>query len=394
MEQRNLSIFFTSKDLGGFFKKVITVHPIADYGNIFESRSRFAKPHIIKHGNRHIFIEGSVARFKTLRRVASFNFFIAQLELFFVISRISKSIKIDFVRAEDPRFNGIWGFIFSRILGVPLLVGNWGNPETIRTITGKPMMPRFFKYIWLEILIERFILRHCSCALAQNDDNMQFVLKSGVNPSRTAFFKLGNAIELCHFKSPDKREVSNLSFLSFIDPEVKILLCAFMIEKRKILEDAIDVARIVKKEFSLKLIVAGEGTARPYYEEYVASKGMGKDVIFIGNISQIELSSLMVRADVILSPLTGRALAEAVLSETPVVAYDIDCHPELIKTGVTGELVPFRNRAEMAVRTTFILKNPEYGAQLGKAGRNYALKFMDPQAIIKEQIRTYESLLT
>jgi glycosyltransferase involved in cell wall biosynthesis len=223
---------------------------------------------------------------------------------------------------------------------------------------------------------------------------MQFVLKSGVNPSRTAFFKLGNAIELCHFESPEKREVSHLNFLNLITVDTKILLCAFMIEKRKILEDAIDVAQIVKKEFNLKLIVAGEGTARPYYEEYVASKGMENDVIFIGNISQIELSSLMVRADVILSPLTGRALTEAVLSETPVVAYDIDCHPELIKTGVTGELVQFRNRAEMAARTAFILKHPEYGAQLGKAGRNFALKFMDPQTIIMEQIRIYQRLIT
>jgi len=394
MEKRNLSIFFTSKDLGGYFKKVITVHPIANYGKMLESHSLFAKPRLITHNDRHLFIEGSIARFKILRKVAPLNFLIAQFELFFVIRRVTKSIKIDFVRAEDPRFNGIWGFIFSRILDVPLLVGNWGNPETIRALTGKPMMPRFYRSIRAEVFVERFILRHSDLALAQNPDNMQFVLNSGVDVGKTAMFKLGNAIQLCHFESPNQRVKSRLKALNSVNPKTKILLCAFMIERRKILEDAIDVVEILIREFDVKLFVAGEGTARTHYEKYVLDKGMQKDIIFLGNISQVELSSLMVRADVILSPLTGRALAEAVLSETPVVAYDIDCHPELIKNGETGELVPFRNRREMAAKTAFILNHPEYGAQLGKAGRNFALKYMDPQSINMEQIHIYESLLT
>ena len=390
MVDRNLTIFFTSKDLGGYFQRVITVHPISDYSKMLETEPDFGKVNFTQHDKNHIFVEGRVARYHFLRYFKTINFLLAQLDLFLAIRRYTKDIKIDFIRAEDPRFNGLWGVLFHKLTKAPLFVGNWGNPRVIRALTGRPLMPRFFKKIWLETFIEKKIFNQADCVMAQNADNLQFVLDYGIDRKKTAIFKLGNAVNNCHFVNPRERKPVLIPLLSDLKPGTKMLLCAFVIEKRKILEDAFEVLSVLKGEFDIKLVVAGDGSAREFYTKYRDDMKLTNDVILLGNVPQETLSYLMVKADVILSPLTGRALTESVLSSTPVVAYDIDCHPELIESGVTGELVPFRNWKEMADKTRLLLRNQEYSERIGRAGRENALKFMDPRTINESQIKVFE----
>ena len=390
MVNRNLTIFFTSKDLGGYFHHVITVHPISDYSKMLETNPEYGETKFIRHNENHTFIEGRVARFHFLRRFKTINFLLAQLDLFFAIRNHIKGMKINFIRAEDPRLNGLWGVLFRMLIRVPLFVGNWGNPGTIRALTGKPVMPRLFKKISVETFIEKRIFDVADCVIAQNADNLQFILDYGIDPGKTAIFRLGNAVNSCHFINPTERNSVEIPLLKSLEPSTRILLCAFVIEKRKILEDAFEVINLLKNEFDIKLIVAGDGSAREYYAKYRDEMNLTNDVIFLGNIPQEMLSYLMVAADVILSPLTGRALTESVLSSTPVVAYDIDCHPELIKPGITGELVPFRDWKQMAEKTRLLLLDEEYAKLIGLAGREHALKFMDPKTVNETQIKIFQ----
>jgi glycosyltransferase involved in cell wall biosynthesis len=390
MVDRDITIFFTSKDLGGYFKRVITVHPISDYSKMLESKPEYGKTNFIKHNEIHTFIEGRIARFSFLGHFKTINFLIAQLDLFFAIRNHVKELKIDFIRAEDPRLNGLWGVLFRRVIGVPLFVGNWGNPQTIRNLTQKPLMPRFFKKIWVETFVEEKIFNIADCVMAQNADNLQFVLDYGIDPKKTAIFRLGNAVNPCHFKDPSERTPVMIPLMTGLEPNTKVLLCAFALEKRKILEDVFEVVNLLKSEFNIKLVVAGDGSARDDYAKLCNDMNLKNQVIFLGNIPQEALSFLMVKANVILSPLTGRALAESVLSSTPVVAYNIDCHPELIESGITGELVPFRDWKQMAEKTRNLLLNEQYAEEIGFNGRQTALEFMDPGTIIKTQVKVFQ----
>jgi len=390
MVDRNLTIFFTSKDLGGYFSRVITVHPISDYSKLLEKQIDYGKTKFIRHNEIHTFIEGRVARYSFLKNLKTLNFLLAQINLFFAIRNHAKESKIDFIRAEDPRLNGLWGIIFKRVIGVPLFVGNWGNPQTIRNLTQKPLMPRFFKKIWVETFIEKKVFKVADCALAQNADNLQFILDYGINLEKTAIFRLGNAINPCHFENPGQRARVEIPQIESLAPSTRILLCAFALERRKILEDAFEVINLLKGEFKITLVVAGDGSARSHYAKLCEDMNLKNNIVFLGNISQESLSYLMMRADVILSPLTGRALAESVLSSTPVVAYDIDCHPELIESGVTGELVPFRDWNQMAEKTRKLLLDEEYAKRIGITGRQKALSFMDPETIRKTQVTIFQ----
>ena len=89
---------------------------------------------------------------------------------------------------------------------------------------------------------------------------------------------------------------------------------------------------------------------------------------------------MLPHVSVIISTLTGRALAETALSAVPIVAYDIDWHGEAIETGITGELVPYSNYLHMADAVEKILNDKEYSTMIGVNARKRMLKLMDPKA--------------
>jgi glycosyltransferase involved in cell wall biosynthesis len=392
MIDKSLEIYFTAKDLRGYFSNVVTVNPLAMYTNALNGEQYYGKSRIIIYNSTHTFIEGSYARFQKLGKLKKINFLLAQLSLIGTILSVIGLSRFDYVRAEDPRFSGMWGFLFSRILRRPFLVGVWGNPDTNRSLLSGPMVSTVFYNIRIEKRVEKFILNSADISMAQNQDNLDFILRQGVPIDRTRIFKLGNGIQDCHFVDPKDRDSSLLDEININFKADKIVIAIGQLEKRKIYEDSLKVAAILANDIDIQFIIVGEGSERRTYEQLAVKLGIATKVQFIGNISQPQLASLLSRADLVLSPLTGRALTEALLAAAPVVAYDIDCHPELIKSGNTGELVEFRNYSEMAKAAKKILDNPKYGAKLGQNGREFVLDFMDPIKINSDQIKAYETL--
>jgi len=88
----------------------------------------------------------------------------------------------------------------------------------------------------------------------------------------------------------------------------------------------------------------------------------------------------------------GRALTEACLAGSPIIAYDLDWQGEIIQNGETGELVPAGDWEEMTRRASFLLANPEEALRLGKKARLVAMKMMDPEALADVEVGAYEIL--
>ena len=89
----------------------------------------------------------------------------------------------------------------------------------------------------------------------------------------------------------------------------------------------------------------------------------------------------------------SRALGEAALGGAPVVAYDIDWHSDLIESGVTGELVAYRDHVGLAAGLQRFIDDSEYGRRVGTALRERALRVLDPDHVDTEQLSVYRELL-
>lgn len=390
--ERNLLDFATSKDLGGFFHKVYTVHPAATVEFDFNSKERYGKIATYRHSETHIFIEAKFGRYWHLRNFPTLNFVMAQIGLVSHLFKIIWKEKDLFIRSEDPRYNGLLGFLLTRINRTPFIVGSWGNPDSIRKYTRTPIQPRVFKSVKVEESCERFLIKRADRVLVQNEDNFNYAVLFGASAEKVKYFRLGNSIYPEHFIEPELRKFSPSEQAKISHEGYKVCTVS-RLEKLKIVDNTLMAFKAMKGSVDSQLYIFGDGSQRDSLMKLAADIGIIDRVHFLGNVDQPTLARLLPQMDLVLSPLMGRALTEAALAGLPIVAYDTDCHPEIVKTGLTGILVKYLDVKAMSEAGRFLLENQVEARRLGMAARDWALEFMNPEKLICEQRLIFSELI-
>lgn len=392
LTQRKLTRLVTSKDVNGYFEHVWTVHAVASLFFPASSGLRFGRPVVRELSEGHTHIEGKIGRFEKLSWFPFLNFLFAQIDLILFLLKIIKKNRITIVRAEDFLFNGILGLIITRLKRVYFVMGVWANAEAIRKDTNKTLSPRL-KWMWLEKMIEGFILRRAHLVFCGTEFYRSFALNHGVRKENTVVSRFGNAIEASHFLTPAQRESGYSELVKLGVADENVVMVISRLEKLKRVDHLVKVLSCLKgKDLNVKAMFVGDGFMR---EELIAlSKELGvfDQIVFCGNRDQDWLLRVIPCVAVIVSPSTGRALTEAALGGVPIVAYDTDWQNEIIEHGVTGELVTDLNYAAMAESVEKVLKNNSYAGTIGANVRERALKMMDPQNINDQVINAYENL--
>ncbi len=391
--ERNLLDFATSKDLDGFFEQVITIHAAATIETDSASKERYGKLQVYKHATHYTFVEAKAGRYWVLRKFPLLNFALSQIGLMVYLLKITIGEKDLVVRAEDPRYNGILGFVFTRLKRRPFIVGSWGNPESLRRYTRTPLQPRVFKTVEREENCERFLLRRARCVMVQNEDNFNYVVDYGAKKSNVKYFRLGNAIYPGHYEEPGQRKAigQDLEWISHSGLKV----CTISrLEKLKMVDHTIKAFHGMKSSETSHLYLFGEGRERESLMSLARDLGIGDRVHFPGNIDQKTLAVLLPRIDLVLSPSMGRALTEVALAGRPIVAYDVDCHPEIVIDGKSGFLVRHLDIDQMSKKGDYILENPRMALNMGTSAREIALGLMDPEKLIREQRQVFLDLLS
>lgn len=395
LNERNIAGIVTGRDNDGWFDHVWTVHPVAGLLEPEDSPERFGKPVIHALAPRHTFIEGKFGRFAALRRFETLNLLLAQMGLMVLLLRIAWRDRIHLIRSEESFFCGVMSWLLARILRVPLLVGVWGNPGAQRQQTGRPLMPRLFKNVRQEEKVERFVLRRADTVMIQNEDNRDYVLSLGIPRERTALFRVGNVIEHHHFVDPAERPDGMPDLAAIGAAGQATALVVSRLQQVKLLDHVIRAAKVLKDRGRFLLILfAGDGPYRDALVALTEELGVADRVRFLGDKDQQWLWRVMPKVSMVISPLTGRAMAETALGGASIVAYDIDWHRELIETGVTGELVPHLDYERMADAIERFLDDPAYAWQMGDAVRQRTLEMMDPETNDRMQVEVYRRLMT
>jgi glycosyltransferase involved in cell wall biosynthesis len=89
----------------------------------------------------------------------------------------------------------------------------------------------------------------------------------------------------------------------------------------------------------------------------------------------------------------GLVAVEALLSETPVVAFDSGGLPDIVIPGKTGLLVPPGKPDLLGKALRDLLSRPDQGGSLGKAGRVHALATFGPAAVAARYRDVYAAAL-
>lgn len=394
LKKLGLEIFVQSRDSGNFFERILTVSPVASLQYQPDDPRQISAPECFHLDERNTILEGRLARFRFLKRFKVLNFIVAQGSLMFKLVRKGKIREIELIRGEDPRFNGIYAYLASRILQRPLVIGLWGNPGRIRKLNGKPIAPRLFRTMNMEEKVETFILKRADIVLAQNSENMSYALQVGVEPDKTRITPLGVGIDKVHFQPlSDRLDVS--SDLEIWQHEGKFLLiCISRLEAIKMVNHAISACKVLKDaNISFNLVLVGEGRERMNLEALASELGLAENVIFAGNRSQEWIAGLMAHVDLNIAPLCGRALLEASLSGCPAVSYDVDWHGEIVHSGVTGELIENLDFVAMGQAAKKILLDEKLRSSMRKEMLKLSHELASPTRIVEEQVKIYSDLI-
>lgn len=394
IRERGLESSVTCRDLRGYFSHVWSVHPFATLLTSDAWGPRYGQPNRYEVSPAHTMIEGKMGRFSWLRAVFPLNFLLGQVSLFLDLTRLIGRERINVIRAGSPLYLGLFAWALARTCGVPFVIRIGANHDKIFESTGVPMEPRLMRSRRIEKRVERFIFRRADLVAGANMDNLKFALANGARPEATSLFRYGNLIDARHFEDPSARRTDGSVLRRLGLDSGKFLLFIGRLEPPKHPDDVLRMQAAVRRQgFDVKLLLSGSGRLQEELVVLARELGVEDYVIFAGNCRQEDLAELVPAAAAVVSPHTGRALAEAALGEAAIVAYDIDWQGELIETGVTGELVPHRDWEAMAAAVCRYLKDPDYAEGMGKAARERARQMLDPETLDAHEQLEYEKLL-
>jgi len=145
------------------------------------------------------------------------------------------------------------------------------------------------------------------------------------------------------------------------------------------------------------LDVVGDGPSRQALEQLAGELSIGDRVRWHGQLPQPELAAMYRRAAAVVVPSIDEGLGlvavEALLCEAPVVAFDSGGLKDIIQHEKTGLLVAPGDRSALASTLDDLLTREGRGADLGRAGRLYALSTFAPESAARRYAGIYRQVL-
>jgi len=172
------------------------------------------------------------------------------------------------------------------------------------------------------------------------------------------------------------------------------VLCLGRLDAIKGFDLAIDaLGRLGDRFPGLKLLIAGDGTARPALEHQAAGLGLAGRVEFLGMLDSAAIWDTINRATLVVMPSRTEGFPlvalEAMLMARPIVASRAGGLPEAVVDGETGLLVDIKDVEGLAGAIASLLAGRDRARRMGTAGRVRAIEKFSWQ---RNVVEPYESL--
>lgn len=154
---------------------------------------------------------------------------------------------------------------------------------------------------------------------------------------------------------------------------------------------------VAAMKIASELDVVGDGPDRAALEKLAGELGIAARIRWHGQLSQPELPAMYRKAAAVVVPSVDEGLGlvavEALLCEAPVVAFDSGGLRDVIRHEKTGLLVAPGDPVALARALDDLLAREGRGADLGRAGRIYALSTFAPESAARRYAGIYRQVL-
>lgn len=145
-----------------------------------------------------------------------------------------------------------------------------------------------------------------------------------------------------------------------------------------------------------RFVWIGDGAQRSLYEHELRHRQLFDRTTLVGLIPPADvprqLRGLDILAHASLWEGLPRAVVQALLTEVPVVGWDLDGTPEVVHDHKTGRLIPFDNLDAFAEAIVELGQDAHLRSRLGIAGRDLCRQRFDHQRMVTRLEQLYEEL--
>jgi len=180
--------------------------------------------------------------------------------------------------------------------------------------------------------------------------------------------------------------------------EDPVLVCVGRVVDEKGLDLTVAAfALVLARVPRARLVIVGDGPARPALERQAASLGISARVRFAGWVAPEHVPAQINEATVVVMSSRwreafGLVALQAGQMARPVVATRVGGLPEVVLDGETGLIVPPEDPEALARALIFLLEHPEEAARFGRAGRLRAERTFGWGDYVEAYDRLYHTL--
>ena len=363
LEKKGVDSHILQRDLNGFWDRVVTIHPFSDHYGM----SCLNKRHVVyEFPARDI------------------------LKTLWGLPGLARDNEISAVKAHDPYWMAVMALVVSKVCRIPFTIGIYTSYELMWKVQRR-WANGIIKSRLFDKVLAWSMFKMANRVQPGSEDAMRWALRSGASKKKTFLVRTGG-VNRVHFDKLETRHDMANDF-SILEGNHVVLSAGRLVPVRTPLDIISAFVNILIWDRHCILLLVGDGPLKGKMEKVVEQFGIKEKVRFLGFQPQDRLRDLLYMADVILVPLGGSGLVEACLSETPIVAYDVDWHKEIIINEVTGRLVPYRDYMAMAMVAMEVLHNPEEAIKMGKEARRKAIAQHSLGEVQKTEAKLFEGLL-
>lgn len=361
LRKKGVDRMILERDEGGFFERVITVHPLTPIARTID----------LNETHRVYELGGSLSPFRLWRA-------------FRAAARIAKDERVNLVRATDAYLMGLMAWWVARAQRIPFCISvhaDYAKRFALAPASG----PR----AWLRRVAARlspFVLRRADMVLPIRESLVPSLVAAGASAPRVRVIPHG--VDLSLFGAQD---VTGENDLSLPAGKQVVSFVGRLTADNYAGDIAAVVARVARRRGDVLFVIVGEGPDESLLR--TVQSECPDAVRLLPFQSRERVAQLRLRSAVSLCLMAGFSLIEACAAGSPPIAYDVEWHRELVHDGVTGYLVKEHDIDGVVAAIERLLDRPAERAAMGARARTLAFERHDLAATSQIKQACYTALL-
>lgn len=283
---------------------------------------------------------------------------------------------------------GILGRSAAAAAGVPVVVHTIHGMSFNRTQSGVVQ--------WMYKALERRAARYTTRFVTVADAMIEQAVQAGLAP-QDRFVTVRSGMVTDDFHADARERAARRAEWGIAADEVVVGTIARLFDNKGYDEIIAAMPLALRRAPRLRFVWVGDGARRPEYEARLRKMGVRDRVTLVGLVPPEDVHRYVKGFDLLVhaSRWEGlpRAAVQALLCEVPVVAFDNDGAPEVVRDGVTGRLIRYGDVTGLAVAMAELAADTALRACWGAAGRQHCLRPFDWRTMVEQLEQLYEQLV-